>query len=1271
MQRHSRRWIVCFFLFLTTLVLNAVPVQADWKLLDRLKVGRHRQRQKEPYKPKFGVHNEPPPKTMIQLANVLDIIEEGIRDDGTVVMQTPSVWGQNRMTRYRKDFEDQMKAELERFRFILSARIARTDQAALENQTSLAATLTPTQRGTQIALSQSELLKERASLETAVSSILSSSQVKLDQAKTFDLLSRVFNNLGTQENQLGLEPTVYLDEKKRYLDHLNQHRRINLGDDNADSAGYGMYLVRMPVSIEPGQKTHRGHGAILTATAQHEFEKFFLQRTMRNLIINDLVEHLTPLIFEILDSEAAKTLEEQFNTHQELNSTLVAIVNQYRVEYCDLVECYFESLEKQIAKTEASLRTAQLNVGQLQQSSAGSSALNTARCKVEKLERALRWLVELRVRSHELRTKPSLAAGEAIVRLLSTVPPGVAEQNRFIEFMVQTLESLTDSGKANQFSPGPPSRLATNQKQLTDNIKDKLGFAPNAKMVTNALRFGQKAIELQKVLSKALKFEGIKVPHVPAQVVNGKTYPIAPSDLLTIFGEVPEESAIRALLTIRNNLKTKRTRAIDIRNLLTRELNAAYDLMEDGIPNHPAPLTQITLFNNILKHFKGRRFTDETDSLHTDYLHLMGILQNQVQGHPLGAFCWAIAVDAALLNEHLREDIARYEGINGFSCTANPEELYFYLPRSMAEDPLGIHASEVFQEYVRTRWPLLVFALDPVVDQQNIADAYSLRRELQLALAYAFASGRLSFNRMARFQRRIELDAETIALNRTVTTFGHQNDTFGWRFTPRYQNPPDQSNLRTYSTLLWRTAPGSKYQLNQSKLERGQRELTAVILMPSFLNQIRMDTRGNWFRLSDPDDLTIPTARMLEQGRYVMQAMQTDGICDASLYRGEDLRRLYLKAQQMEKMLPLQTYNVQIPYENTLGGFELFGQGTTALVPVLVGYEGVGTHELSKYTDVLLYGKNISIHETKVVAGGRHLTETDVDILSRQVIRIRISKDARPTTIKDGREFIEIHLATPNGISNRILIPLRTAPPLPKPVSTYSISAGEVKVKYQIAETKNGGYLARLAAPLGDQKIAIDWAPVGSFLNPIAVEADFTLNTANLKVGLDNVQSNGVRYAIEGDQLMIFVNHLLMKLSSTHLITPTTPLPDSLTATTVSIKPTLAEKKPVAQAAGELKIIFELFIPDGGQMNPAPQGAQRRRLHIPSAKLLPVGGILPESKVSSPKKHVVAPVPISRWEAQRQGLSRLYGSKPEVNRTVVPAVIQTLKPIPESPPQDR
>ena len=47
------------------------------------------------------------------------------------------------------------------------------------------------------------------------------------------------------------------------------------------------------------------------------------------------------------------------------------------------------------------------------------------------------------------------------------------------------------------------------------------------------------------------------------------------------------------------------------------------------------------------------------------------------------------------------------------------------------------------------------------------------------------------------------------------------------------------------------------------------------------------------------------------------------------------------RIDEIESRLPMQACSVDLPYQNALGGFELFTPGATALLPELVGYEGV------------------------------------------------------------------------------------------------------------------------------------------------------------------------------------------------------------------------------------------------------------------------------------------------------------------------------------------
>ena len=108
-----------------------------------------------------------------------------------------------------------------------------------------------------------------------------------------------------------------------------------MGDDTADSAGYGLYLIRMPVSIQPGECTRKGHGAILTTTVRHDFGPDFLPTTFRNLVINDLVDQLTPVVYEMHPLECAGSLRPTSRRHS-MPRTISRGVND-RQESDDLI----------------------------------------------------------------------------------------------------------------------------------------------------------------------------------------------------------------------------------------------------------------------------------------------------------------------------------------------------------------------------------------------------------------------------------------------------------------------------------------------------------------------------------------------------------------------------------------------------------------------------------------------------------------------------------------------------------------------------------------------------------------------------------------------------------------------------------------------------------------------------------------------------------------------------------------------------------------------
>ena len=167
-----------------------------------------------------------------------------------------------------------------------------------------------------------------------------------------------------------------------------------------------------------------------------------------------------------------------------------------------------------------------------------------------------------------------------------------------------------------------------------------------------------------------------------------------------------------------------------------------------------------------------------------------------------------------LLDAALREDVHKVLSDKGASCP-DLSGLRFYIPTT-AE----VHTT--FQEYVRLKWPILTFALDPVVDQQNLADSANLKRDLQLAVAFAFSTGQINFNQANSFRRQIEQQSDTIALNRTVVAYAHGDNMFGFRFSPRFQNPPNQrTNFGVIASQLISGGPGPDYGTEEEQAGAG------------------------------------------------------------------------------------------------------------------------------------------------------------------------------------------------------------------------------------------------------------------------------------------------------------------------------------------------------------------------------------------------------------------------------------------------------------------
>ena len=300
----------------------------------------------------------------------------------------------------------------------------------------------------------------------------------------------------------------------------------------------------------------------------------------------------------------------------------------------------------------------------------------------------------------------------------------------------------------------------------------------------------------------------------------------------------------------------------------------------------------------------------------------------------------------------------------------------------------------------------------------------------------------------------MEADYQTIDLNRTAVGFSHGDNTFGWRFYPRFQTPEIPGNLKAIGKdLLGGRAFTNHTELHQRKLEPGQRECMAMVIMPSIVPFAEINISSSWFSLTNPKHKSHSTIESVQLSKR-LHAIET--VCpkgDEACYQPGELSRLQAKAKMLAARLPLQDMKFPVPYENTLGGFEFFNSGITDLSPQLRGWYGAAGYE-GKSVELFLMGDNFNIANTNVIAGGQKIE--NYRLISRQVLAITIpanatvSEDPKPGISSESGKYIDIRLATPYGIAGPLKFP------------TLDKASGKPPMA------------PALSAPVGNQRIELD-----------------------------------------------------------------------------------------------------------------------------------------------------------------------------------------------------
>ena len=181
---------------------------------------------------RFDRHGPPPADPcLVDLAARLDWLERHLDTYGSVVVKHPDVWGQSRLMRHRQEYEEQLRAQLDQFAYRSNAAIRRSDQSYLGMALALEAATGRRRGPEQVPLpstggSASVINQIEGMLPTGNESVGRSDTAIIGRTQP---LAFAENPAGFRfdDGPISLEPTLHLDQLSRYLNHLNELRRIN------------------------------------------------------------------------------------------------------------------------------------------------------------------------------------------------------------------------------------------------------------------------------------------------------------------------------------------------------------------------------------------------------------------------------------------------------------------------------------------------------------------------------------------------------------------------------------------------------------------------------------------------------------------------------------------------------------------------------------------------------------------------------------------------------------------------------------------------------------------------------------------------------------------------------------------------------------------------------------------------------------------------------------------------------------------------------------
>ena len=240
-----------------------------------------------------------------QLARQIDKLEKRIDQDGSIVIKTPDVWGESRLMRHRSDVETQLRARLGAFDFRINGVQTTRDAAFLATAIALQEQIATTNNvgaltgGTPTTPAPNNVNAATIGMIPDATSVNGTTGANIVGRTNFIGIPASFKGDTATPIRVGIEPVIELDQMNRYLQHLNELRRLNEGDDNSDTPGYALNLIRIPVSVLPGRRTEQGFGAEVQITVDPYMSDEILPMAFKDFVVNGVVDRISVTVHGI------------------------------------------------------------------------------------------------------------------------------------------------------------------------------------------------------------------------------------------------------------------------------------------------------------------------------------------------------------------------------------------------------------------------------------------------------------------------------------------------------------------------------------------------------------------------------------------------------------------------------------------------------------------------------------------------------------------------------------------------------------------------------------------------------------------------------------------------------------------------------------------------------------------------------------------------------------------------------------------------------------